>query len=618
MSRRALVAVLALAALALPAAAAGEVEIRGLDTGDYPTVHLTAISSEPVKIEPAVAENGRAVEGLEAENLGSSKTVVLALDRSRSMSGAPLADAISAARKFVDLAGMGDRLGLIGFGSDASALTDLSSSSSDLSGQLEAMSVDSREGTALYSAVVEAAHLLRADAAGGRVIILLTDGRNVAKGVSLADAVNAARKAGAAVYAVGIAGRQFDPAPLRELAEATGGRYILAADSARLSSIYAAISSELSRSWRLSYISSGRPGETVSLQVSLVGAGSASSNLHLGTGAGSGGGTFLPSFMFSPGGTILVALIVAAIALSALGAVASARKHSWVRSRLEPHVGGGPQRGAVGTRERLSAIAALFRVTENALGSLNIWKRLSRMLERSDVPLRTVELVWMMIGLGIGLAAIMSLAGAGTVWMIAGLLFGAGLPFGFVWMKMRRRLDDFERQLPDLLVTMAASLKAGHSFKQGLQAAMEEGQEPASGEFRRVLTQTSLGRPVDEALREMSERLGSDNFEFVITAVTIQRQVGGSLAQLFDMVADMVRQRQQFARKVRSLTAMGRMSAFVLIGLPFFLTGALTLANPSYMSPLFHTSAGTALLAIGLTGIAIGSLLLKKIVSFKG
>ena len=128
-------------------------------------------------------------------------------------------------------------------------------------------------------------------------------------------------------------------------------------------------------------------------------------------------------------------------------------------------------------------------------------------------------------------------------------------------------------ELPDLLITIAASLKAGHSFKQGLQAVVDEGHPPANKEFKRVLTEASLGRSMDDALADMSERLGSKNFEFAITAVTIQRQVGGSLATLFDMVADTVRQRQQFARKVRALTAMGRMSAYTLIGIPFFLAG---------------------------------------------
>jgi tight adherence protein B len=198
-------------------------------------------------------------------------------------------------------------------------------------------------------------------------------------------------------------------------------------------------------------------------------------------------------------------------------------------------------------------------------------------------------------------------------------MLGAGLaPRGFASFRAKARLRSFENQLPDLLITMAASLKAGHSFRQGIQTVVEEGRPPASEEFKRVLTETSLGRPMDDALKDMAERVGSKNLEFVITAVTIQRQVGGSLASLFDMVADAVRQRQQFARKIRGLTAMGRMSAYVLVGLPIFLAAVLTMMNATYMSPLYHTSSGQQLLVAGVVGIGIGSLFLKKIVSFRG
>jgi tight adherence protein B len=199
------------------------------------------------------------------------------------------------------------------------------------------------------------------------------------------------------------------------------------------------------------------------------------------------------------------------------------------------------------------------------------------------------------------------------------LMVVAGMgPFSWVWLKMRKRMRAFETQLPDMLITIAASLKAGHSFKQGLQAVVDEGHPPANEEFKRVLTETSLGRPMDDALAEMAERMGSTNFEFAITAVTIQRQVGGSLATLFDMVADTVRQRQQFARKIRALTAMGRMSAYTLIGIPFFLAIVITLLNREYMHPLYHTSTGHMLIAIMLIMMAFGSLILRKIVSFRG
>ena len=140
-------------------------------------------------------------------------------------------------------------------------------------------------------------------------------------------------------------------------------------------------------------------------------------------------------------------------------------------------------------------------------------------------------------------------------------------------MRAKQRLKAFENQLPDLLVTMAAVAQGGAQLPPGHPGVVDEDQEPASKEFGRVLTETRLGRPMDEALAEMAHRVGSKNFEFVITAVTIQRQVGGSLAGLFDMVADTVRNRQQFARKIKGLTAMGRASAYVLIALPFFVGG---------------------------------------------
>jgi tight adherence protein B len=191
-------------------------------------------------------------------------------------------------------------------------------------------------------------------------------------------------------------------------------------------------------------------------------------------------------------------------------------------------------------------------------------------------------------------------------------------PVGFVWFKATRRLSAFENQLPDVLITLAAALKAGHSFKAGLQTIVDEGSAPASKEFHRVLTEARLGKPLEAALWDMSERLGSKNFDFVITAVKIQQQVGGSLAGLVDMVADTVRQRQQFIRKVKGLTAMGRAGAYVLVALPFFIAAIITLINPTYMEPLYHTQTGHMLIYTGLGMMAFGSLVLKKIVSFKG
>jgi tight adherence protein B len=308
--------------------------------------------------------------------------------------------------------------------------------------------------------------------------------------------------------------------------------------------------------------------------------------------------------------------VVGLIVLLAAAFAFASPRGAWLKGRLQPHVA--TQRRVKRTdRQRLRIAAGLFHATENALGRFKPWHRLERVLERADLPLRTVEFVYLMLGAGL-LGGLIAAGMTQSVPLIAlGLLGGSALPYLFVSFKAKQRVRAFENQLPDLLVTMAAGLKAGHSFRQALQSVVDEDQPPASKELKRVLTETRLGRPMDQALADMAQRIGSKNFEFVITAVTIQRQVGGSLAGLFDMVADTVRNRQQFAKKIKGLTAMGRASAYVLIGLPFFVALMLTLLNSQYMRPLWHSSTGHKLVLTMFVMIGIGSLVLRKIVNFR-
>jgi tight adherence protein B len=263
-------------------------------------------------------------------------------------------------------------------------------------------------------------------------------------------------------------------------------------------------------------------------------------------------------------------------------------------------------------------VAVLFKATEQALGKKAFWRRLQRMLERADVPLRAVEFAYLIAGCGLGAGIVAAGLRLQSLVILASMVVGAFIPYAVVGLKARRRLRAFENQLPDLLVTMAASLKAGHSFRQGMQTLVDEGAEPASKEFKRVLTETQLGRSMDDALTEMADRIGSKDLEFAVTSVTIQRQVGGSLAGLFDMIAETVRNRQQFGRKIKGLTSMGRASAYVLIALPFFVALAITAINSEYMSPLWHTSTGQKLIGLGLVMMACGASMLRKIVSFRG
>jgi tight adherence protein B len=318
-------------------------------------------------------------------------------------------------------------------------------------------------------------------------------------------------------------------------------------------------------------------------------------------------------------GTQLISLITGLIILLAASLALTSVKGARLKRRLAPHLAPTVDvRKRRAQRERFAAASGLFKATEGTFGHWRAWHRLERLIERADLPLRTVEFVYLSLGSALFVGLFGAATGNSTFRVLLALGAGALVPLAFVWFKGARRTKAFENQLPDLLITLAAALKAGHSFKQGLQTLVDEGRPPASKELKRVMTEARLGRPMDDALADMAERVGSKNFQFVITAVTIQRQVGGSLAGLIDMVADTVRQRQQFARKIKGLTAMGRAGAYVLMGLPFFIAGAITVINPTYMHPLYHSSTGHKLIYTGLVMMAIGCVALKKIVSFKG
>ena len=183
---------------------------------------------------------------------------------------------------------------------------------------------------------------------------------------------------------------------------------------------------------------------------------------------------------------------------------------------------------------------------------------------------------------------------------------------------MRKRIRAFEDQLPDLLITIAASLKAGHSFKQGLQAVVDEGHPPANAEIRRVLTEASLGRSMDDGLAEMADRVGSANFESAITAVTIQRQVGGSPR----VPVRHGRRHRPPAPAVHTQdprTDCDGSDVGVHADRDSILhCGCGEVLNRSYMHPLYFTTAGRFLIGLGLVMMMLGSLVLKKIVSFRG
>jgi tight adherence protein B len=611
---------LALAALVVAPAASAAVRIQSVDTSGFPAVRLTVVA--PLNaVSPRLTENAVPVTGYSAVNLGGQKAIVLALDRSQSMLGRPFANALSAARTFVGSAGPQDHVGIVAFGRSAFGLGRFSASPADAQTSLAGLTVDGKSGTALYDAIVLAASHLASDNSPGRAIVVVTDGDDVSSTNTLQQAVAAAHAAHAAVYTIGIGGPSFTPDALRTLSRETGGSYRQVARTRDLAGVYTALASELDRTWQLSYVTAARPGMTLRLAATVPGGGTAHAVAQVsgGEAAPIAPSKLIPSVGYSSAGTLLVGLTVGLLVLISCGFWFASRRGGKLRSRIEPHLGLIDRDPKVRRqRGRASARAHVANGVESILGNLRQFRSVQLTIERADLPLRAGELLALCVGLAF-LCGLLTAASASPTLVTLAVMGVAGwAPYAYVSFKAKSRIKKFENQLPDLLITIAASLKAGHSFRQGIQSVVDEGAEPAAKEFRRVLTETQLGKTMDDALGDLSVRIGSKNLAFVINAVTIQRQIGGSLAGLFDMVADTVRQRQQFGRKVKGLTAMGRMSAYVLVGLPIFIGALMSVVNKGYMRPLYQTSAGQKLLISGIVMIIIGSAVLKKIVSFRG
>ncbi|MGZ4430759.1 MAG: VWA domain-containing protein [Gaiellales bacterium] len=624
--RAALCAALIGLVVAAPAAAAGSSNliIRSIDTSRFPTVRVTVQASQAGKAPVlTVTENGQPASNLAMVDPGAGAAIALVIDTSNSMKGKKMSDAIAAASGFVASQKSDNLLAVYGFNSKPYSAASLTTDRTQLVTAVGQLGVGGPPGTALYGAVSQAAGDLKSAPAAKRVMILLTDGASSRDSATLSQAIGAAKQAAVTIYPVGIATSAADSGPLQQLASATGGTFTNTSSSSALRSVYAAISSTLGSTYTFTYQSLVPAGRPIDLKVQAQGQAAVSQSVMAPgkyVAPSGGGGMHMPT---STAARVVVAGLAALFVLLSSLVLLAAKPSVVLHKRIAHYTEGGTKRAAIeATHEdgtKLTVFHQLFIATEKIVGSMKFWHRMADRLEQADLPLRTAELFYIQMATSIlfGLISVVALGRRGVFALIA-LAVGGFLPALFVKYKARKRLSEFESQLPETLITMAASLKAGHAFNQAVQSVVREGADPTAKEFARVIAETQLGMPAEQALDAMAQRMHSYNFGFVVIAVNIQRTVGGSLADILDMVSDTVRQRQQFERKVKALTAQGRMSAYVLLAMPFLMGLAIFALNPQYMSILFTSGAGKAMIAAALVMMGIGSLIIRKIVSFKG
>jgi tight adherence protein B len=237
-------------------------------------------------------------------------------------------------------------------------------------------------------------------------------------------------------------------------------------------------------------------------------------------------------------------------------------------------------------------------------------------LERAGMSATLPDVVLVVALVTLGVGAVVTVVGG----VLVGLLTAVVVPLlarVFVKFKTSRRQSAFADQLDDSLQLMASSLRAGHSILRALDSVAQEAGSPTSEEFTRLINETRVGRDLGEALDEIAERTASEDFAWVAQAIAIQREVGGNLAEVLDAVGHTIRERNAIRRQVKALSAEGKLSAVVLMGLPFGIIGFISVANPAYLSGFTESLAGYVMLAVAAVMMTVGGFWLKSTVKIR-
>ena len=326
-------------------------------------------------------------------------------------------------------------------------------------------------------------------------------------------------------------------------------------------------------------------------------------------------------------GVAALAILVIAVGIASSGS-------SGISDRLERYASGKVDGKAVSTGQGpisdLIAQSAALANLNRAVEGRDFGATLSRDLARADLKLKPSEYLAIRAGTTIGiplfliiLSPFVSAFGSPLVWLIGGLI---GFMIPKFWLNRRKggRLKSFNKQLPDTITLIANALRAGSSFLQAIELVVRESRPPISTEFGRVIREVNLGLPFDQALENMVRRVKSDDLELMATAISVQHQVGGNLAEILDSIAYTIRERVRIKGEIQTLTAQQRLSGYVVAGLPIALAGFLFVAAPGFMEPMFANPpevlglpAGVVILIFGGFMMFIGFMLIRKIVDIE-
>ena len=260
--------------------------------------------------------------------------------------------------------------------------------------------------------------------------------------------------------------------------------------------------------------------------------------------------------------------------------------------------------------EMLSEIPAL----DNLLRRSERVSNLQSMLSQADMDMRAGNMLLLCGASGIVFGVIAVLVGKSVIFGWAGLLIGSFIPYSYANYRRGKRFQKFEELFPEAIDTLARAVRAGHAFTTALELIANEVSDPVASEFRKLFEEQKFGLPVRDALVNLTERVPLVDVKFFVTAVMLQRETGGNLAEILDNLSYVIRERFKIMRQVRVHTAQGRMTMLLLMGLPPVIVVAMLMMNPAFIKPLFTDPMGHTLVVGAIVLQTLGYFVIRRVI----